>query len=372
LGIDIGDIHAVLLFGTPGSVASFMQRIGRAGRRTDTASVAFLLRTPLEHLLADVVCSPDAGSPPSPLPFQAGVAVQQIFSMLKQMPTESLRLPQLHRLFEGVLMTREVDDLVAHLAAARYLIRGRPGDWRAGPALNRLVDSQFDDNAAFNLHSNIRRTGSPIEVRDQHTDQVLAHVDSRWLAQGITMLEGRPVQVEWIDGDAVWITGARSYDVPQSTFAAARQILSADLARGVAHQFGFAPHVAPLLQMGQGWRLYHWLGDLYGEAFRALLRPYVLPLNAELPGLYITLAGPLRTLPPVRVPDIKQYVRQRSRALESVLQLSPFHVLLPPDLRRQTVMRQFGVERLAAWVGALQIMPLAMDDPRYAMLAEWQ
>ncbi|GIV24891.1 MAG: hypothetical protein KatS3mg026_0583 [Bacteroidia bacterium] len=39
LGIDIGDIEAVVLWGAPHSVASFLQRLGRGNRRTDTSLV---------------------------------------------------------------------------------------------------------------------------------------------------------------------------------------------------------------------------------------------------------------------------------------------------------------------------------------------
>ena len=43
LGIDIGDLDIVVQLGAPGSVSSFLQRMGRSGRRGKPPYVAFIL-----------------------------------------------------------------------------------------------------------------------------------------------------------------------------------------------------------------------------------------------------------------------------------------------------------------------------------------
>lgn len=52
LGIDIGDLDVVVQVGPPNSVSSFLQRMGRSGRRGKSAYVAWLLQDPCE-----LVCS---------------------------------------------------------------------------------------------------------------------------------------------------------------------------------------------------------------------------------------------------------------------------------------------------------------------------
>ena len=59
LGIDIGDLDVVVQLGPPGSVSSFLQRMGRSGRRGTPPYVAFILRDSCELLctVAVVECA---------------------------------------------------------------------------------------------------------------------------------------------------------------------------------------------------------------------------------------------------------------------------------------------------------------------------
>lgn len=52
LGIDIGDLDLVVQSGPPASIASFLQRLGRTGRRDRPARFAFLLSRPCELVFA--------------------------------------------------------------------------------------------------------------------------------------------------------------------------------------------------------------------------------------------------------------------------------------------------------------------------------
>ena len=138
LGIDIGSIDDVVLVGPPPSLTSFLQRIGRGGRRSGVTQVLCLPRSPLEEVrfralvdLAQVTNAPFESfvrsprfilgtgeplppltlhSPPSTPPplsyaFRPSVLVQQVFSILKQSPTGGIRLADLRRIAPA-----EVDD----------------------------------------------------------------------------------------------------------------------------------------------------------------------------------------------------------------------------------------------------------------------
>jgi ATP-dependent Lhr-like helicase len=82
LGIDIGDLDIVVQVGPPDSVSSFLQRMGRSGRRDRAAFVAWLLSDPGELLscCAVIECAKEKKTEPlRPLGKPWNVLVQQIF-----------------------------------------------------------------------------------------------------------------------------------------------------------------------------------------------------------------------------------------------------------------------------------------------------
>jgi len=85
LGIDIGDLDVVVQVGPPNSVSSFLQRLGRSGRRDKAAYVAWLLKDPCELLcsVAIIECAMKKEVEPlTPLKKPYNVLVQQVFLYL--------------------------------------------------------------------------------------------------------------------------------------------------------------------------------------------------------------------------------------------------------------------------------------------------
>lgn len=85
LGIDIGDLDVVVQVGPPNSVSSFLQRMGRSGRRGKAAYVAWILKGPSELLcsVAIIECAvqkhvEDLRPPKKPF----NVLLQQVFLYL--------------------------------------------------------------------------------------------------------------------------------------------------------------------------------------------------------------------------------------------------------------------------------------------------
>ena len=86
LGIDIGDLDVVVQVGPPNSVSSFLQRMGRSGRRSRAAFVAWVLRSPVELLFSAAVLECAAKKEVEPLvpprlPYT--VLLQQLFVALQ-------------------------------------------------------------------------------------------------------------------------------------------------------------------------------------------------------------------------------------------------------------------------------------------------
>jgi len=82
LGIDIGDLDVVVQVGPPNSVSSFLQRMGRSGRRGKSAYVAWVLRDACELLCSAAIIESAMHRTVEPLYPQKrpyGVLVQQMF-----------------------------------------------------------------------------------------------------------------------------------------------------------------------------------------------------------------------------------------------------------------------------------------------------
>lgn len=127
LGIDIGDLDIVVQAGPPDTVSSFLQRMGRAGRRDRPANVAWLLSDPRELLVSCAVieCAKEKRVEPLvPLTKPYGVLVQQIFLALvsaKRAGRGGLARDLLSlAAFRGIA-PGEFDRIVSDLVAGGYL-----------------------------------------------------------------------------------------------------------------------------------------------------------------------------------------------------------------------------------------------------------
>ena len=111
LGIDIGDLDLVVQFGPPLSVASFLQRLGRTGRRGKPAQMAFILQNPCELLAAvsAVECAMQHKSEDlHPASFAADVLIQQLFLLLKR--TAGLGMPQIRASLKALSAFSDIPD----------------------------------------------------------------------------------------------------------------------------------------------------------------------------------------------------------------------------------------------------------------------
>jgi hypothetical protein len=355
LGIDIGNIDVALLIGAPGSTSAFIQRIGRANRRQSSVHAACFFRTPLEYLLFQALAGKQQHHS-APVSFRPSVAIQQIFSLLKQSPSAALRLKPLIEIFSGMLTPADIESILTHLKTAGYLADGRMGEWRPGKHLHRLADLQGVEDAPLSLYSNIQTSeATKLKIRDQQSQRVVARVDRQWLDRDILTLEGRPLQVTWFDGEALWV-GAHYGSDPAMPMRhlSTRQLLSFELAQQLPAHLGLAPGVAPLLPCDDGWLLFHWLGDVYGQALLDLLRYTVRAEASSQPGLCVLLREEPRGLRALPAGKVQRYLRDEEARFENMLALGAYHHLLPRILRQRAIIEQFNVPRFVEAVANLR------------------
>jgi ATP-dependent helicase Lhr and Lhr-like helicase len=131
LGLDVGDLDRVIQIDAPGSVASFLQRLGRTGRRAGARRNMLFIATRDEGLLESLAIVQlfrrgyvePVSSPPSPF----HLVVQQLFAMLFEhgLELEEKRFIQVLGRIPGfaALLDASWTTLRDHLIESGYLIR---------------------------------------------------------------------------------------------------------------------------------------------------------------------------------------------------------------------------------------------------------
>lgn len=150
LGIDIGDIDAVVLWGAPASAESFLQRIGRGNRRQNKTNAVCLIPDDSETPLCDalrflaLIDAAQNGELPVLDPYNLyGASGQQCLSMIASENGRYTRIADLCRFFDhkGHLSRFTIEDILAELSNNGYLQRhGFKNQYGADQKLYELID----------------------------------------------------------------------------------------------------------------------------------------------------------------------------------------------------------------------------------------
>ena len=223
LGIDIGNIDEVLLISPPWSVASFIQRIGRSGRRenskiefsfilnsspfTARSPVCNGLRVPLIHSIALVElmlegwCEPGSSQTNS-----YSTAVHQIMSCLAQKritTLEQIKKEIIAKSFSTVISDWDFQEIICHLIKTDYLFQDKRGFLTLGSKGDQLTEF-YDFYSVFftpeewavyaYISSQLKKLGTlPLNNIFKEGDTILFSGE-KWMIKNIDM-EARILQV---------------------------------------------------------------------------------------------------------------------------------------------------------------------------------
>lgn len=183
LGVDIGDIDAVILWGVPGGVESFLQRIGRSNRRQNKqnkqnkTNVICLIPDYSQNILLDglrflaLIDAAKKGELPIRSPYELfGAVGQQCLSAIASNNGRFTRIADLCKFFEhrDYLKRDILEKILAELANNNYLQHhGFKNQYGADENLYRLVDYRM-------IYGNFGSGSRTIELR--YNSKVLGEV----------------------------------------------------------------------------------------------------------------------------------------------------------------------------------------------------
>ncbi|HEY1068451.1 MAG TPA: helicase-related protein, partial [Pirellulales bacterium] len=203
LGVDVGDLDRVIQIDSPATVSSFLQRMGRTGRRVGTIRNCLFLATSHEALLqaASLIRLWESGyvEPIDPPPEPYHVLAQQLFALILQHRGVGKRdwLDSLGSVaaFQAVPRAR-IDSIVEHMLAADLL-------WEDGGMLGigRAGERLYGRRNFMELMSVFL---SPPQFKVLHGRQELGQVDDSTFHGGrdgprVLSLGGRSWQVTHVD-----------------------------------------------------------------------------------------------------------------------------------------------------------------------------
>lgn len=225
LGIDVGDLDRVIQIDSPSSVSSFLQRMGRTGRRPGalrnclfltTSDDAFMLALGVTKKWSEAWV--EAAVPPAePWPI---LAQQALVLMLERGEVPTIEVVQLLHGSFPELSVDEITTLVEHLVEKKFLDRSE-GVVRVGPETERVYARGYyrDLLASFS---------GPLLLTGRHGSSEVGYIDPTVLTgeqdNRLLLLAGRSwrvTEVEWSKrivwleparegGKARWMGGARS------------------------------------------------------------------------------------------------------------------------------------------------------------------
>ena len=191
IGIDIGNIDAIVLAEVPWSVSSLLQRIGRGSRRMSRNRVFAIYGSADEQMLLERMFHIAMAGYIEPVDYShdPSVVVQQVFSSLYSSPG-GLTDHHLQNFFEGFCPEDELREILRHLAKTGWIKKWKE-TWRA---TTRLMDL----GAKGKIHSNIP-SNKMMEVIDIGSRQTIGEVQY-------------PVDEIFILGGRAWLIVRESFE----------------------------------------------------------------------------------------------------------------------------------------------------------------
>ncbi len=343
LGVDIGSVDDVVLLGAPPDLNAFMQRIGRGSRRTTRTQALCMPKSPGEWArfealltLAESDHAPLATRHSQSYGFRPSILIQQLFSLIKQSPTGSVRLADLRRIAPPEVTSDDMRQIVAELTLARYLQPGRPGEWKPDEKLQELLDQH-------EIFTNIGADVLGVTAVDAHSGQTIAHTERSYPLGTVVLFGGQPMKVVWVEKYKFGLAAAPGTAVDdilrfRKSYAAVPYVITQTVARSL----GLEPGQMAILPQAPGQFLFHFWGTVWGELLTAVLINQ--GISAEVVNEYcLYMHQPGSHLPPVDEKGIAKAAGDIVFILANRLEMGRFHRLLPADVAHHAVLTQLNL-----------------------------
>jgi ATP-dependent Lhr-like helicase len=363
LGIDIGDIDAVVLFRPPFSISSLLQRIGRGNRRLgqDIFTIGIYLNEWEKLLFETFFESARKGAlfEKRYTPCRA-VLPQQAISYLYQRRRIGTTFDALARVLAPIASAGIVREAFRELAIRGSICEARPGIFQVGPALEREV-------RLGKIHSNIQeKSFGDFEVMDRDSGASIGRVFflfNRFVLAGRTweVVERRErekrVYVRCVGKSEATAKVFEGTGTGGYFYGFARRLKAKLFPKLAEDEF-------PYYREGGEVHLYHFLGELYGGLLVSALGETGLE-SEDLGGRLLKWAEKLRPVrnhehdfPLPALNDIRKVISRQLSVLEDRLGSGAFFRLLPEHMQIDDHLLALDIEGLLRFLRGVTLVEI--------------
>ena len=365
VGVDIGDVDAVVLIGPPPNTNGLLQRVGRAGRREGITRLVAICRNQVERLATAsmLVAARDGICDPTTYGRRWSVCVQQISSFVRQAPTRGRRISDVKALAEDVWDSdagEKAEIIVQHLVDQGHLARAHGDRVTFGDDWQTLWDG-------MGMHGNIDGGSVGVPVIDATTGEVLAQLPVGSKVPSHISFGGSNWSAALQGGELV-LTGLKGVKETASIkYSSRRAPMSRHFARHVQMGLGCSEYDFFRCDLDDRTYTFHFGGMIFEKCLRQLF-----PEVRVLPHLCgIAVAGDLTT-------DICRVAQADKQCREVVMRVThdagkmiapgPFHKHLPDFLQRDVLQSLLPIEDFFNWVSSRRVLSASEVDAIRPML----
>lgn len=367
VGVDIGDVDAVVLIGPPNDSNGLLQRIGRSGRRQGITRVLAIARSPVDRFaLASMLAAARHGlCDPIRYGRRWSVCVQQISSFVKQGPSAGRRISDIADLADEVWPVADAQyarQIVDHLIQENLLTLER--DHRVG-----FGDAWQTNWDGMGMHANIDGAAGGRPVIDAVTGETLAHIPASGRVPDQISLAGANWRVTEANGEILLqgmkATGARG----SIRYGSRKAPVSRAFARHVGLGLGFTEYALVRVQYGGEQYVFHFGGSIFERVIVGL--NIGLHSAAGLGG--IATRGPLTAATFAACSDARRVEGVLTNCLQGspgLVAAGPFHRFLPIEVQALTLKELVSARDFKEWIDSRHITEVEAGSYAAARLHE--
>lgn len=342
IGVDIGDIDLVVLDGPAPDVSSFLQRIGRGNRRTNSTRVMPCFGSIAESIIQNAIIHSARSNRlyVDHLGPCHAVAVQQVASYVFQSPRRSRNKQKLETLLKLCAHSTVHECIIEHLLGIGELLDDGDGV--------RLNERWLNRSERGDLHSNIESVPG-VTLVDEDTGKALA--TGLNVREGkILRLAGKLMEIKKWEGAKVYVGRLKERVKPDAVWGYNTKswVKGAGQPQAVRDYLGLKENEWPILHMGDESQIFH-----FGGATRKAVIELIVENNPEARDFisanewYLKLRGHISNKPnflqEVSANTVVLLAHQKIQTLETILARPHSNRLLPMGPRIHEVLEWLNV-----------------------------